>query len=83
MEILDLVNEKYNGKEYMEIKKLVYIKEQNINLLENFKNVNLLHNTLLDSLKIQLCEKSQEIEKINDDFIENNRIFKHILTLLT
>jgi hypothetical protein len=83
MEILDLVNEKYDKKEYMEIKKLIYIKEQNNDLLENFKNVDVVYNSLLDSLKIQLSEKNQYIEKSNDNFIENNRLFKQVLTNLS
>jgi heme oxygenase len=42
-----------------------------------------VYNSLLDSLKIQLSEKNQYIEKSNDNFIENNRLFKQVLTNLS
>ena len=79
MEILDLLDEKYDKTEYAEIKKIIYIREQNIKLLENFKNFNKLNNLVIESLKNQLIVKKTEIDELNNIFLENNRLFNNIV----
>jgi hypothetical protein len=79
MEILDLLEEKYNDKEYNEIKKLINIQKQNLEMLNNFKSIHTLNNQLLDSLKTQLHSNNKEMDALSDLFYENYRLMRHIL----
>ena len=79
MEILHLLNDKYDKIEYHEIKKLIRMQEENLNKLNNFKNVSLLNDKVCESLKSELYSNNNDIETLNECFYENNRIFKHIL----
>lgn len=79
MEILDLLEEKYTNKEYNEIKKLICIQKQNLNVLNNFKSINTLNNQIIDSLKYQLYNNNKELDNLNDMFYENYRLLRHIL----
>jgi hypothetical protein len=81
MEIQDLI---FNDKkeELTEIKKLIFIKKNNISILERLKHVEELYNNTVDSLINQVDEKNNEIEKLNNMFMENNKHLKYILTNL-
>jgi hypothetical protein len=83
MEILDLLKEKYNNTEYYEIKKLISIQKQNLELLDNFKSIHSLNNQLLESLKNQLHSNNKEIDALSDLFYENYRLMRNILDCST
>ena len=78
MNILDLINEKYSDKEYTEIKKLINIKNQNIIMLDNLETITTTHKKLLNALTKQMHIKNKEIENLNDEFLENNRLFQRV-----
>jgi hypothetical protein len=81
MEIHDLIsNDK--KKESTEIKKLIFIKKQNLYVLERLKHVEELYNNTIDSLIDQVNEKNREIDNLNNMFMENNKHLKYILTNL-
>jgi hypothetical protein len=81
MEIQDLI---LNDKiiESTEIKKLIFIKKQNLFVLERLKHVKELYNDTVDSLIDQVNKKSSEIDNLNNMFMENNKHLKYILTNL-
>ncbi|ATZ80411.1 hypothetical protein BMW23_0356 [Bodo saltans virus] len=79
MEIYDLMQEKYNKEEYAEILKLFCIRENNLNLFNNFKTIINLQIETIDSLKKNINENDIDISILNDQFYENNKMFKHIL----
>lgn len=81
MEIQDLIlNDKIT--ESTEIKKLIFMKKQNLFVLERLKHVEELYNNTVDSLIDQVNKKSNEIDNLNNMFMENNKHLKYILSNL-
>ena len=83
MEILDLLEERYNKDEYVEIAKLISIQKNNTETIKNFKKIIELQNRTIISTKILLNNEVNNIEKLNDRFYENNKMFMHILENMT
>ena len=84
MEILDLIQSggNYTDIEYIEIKKLTSIRDQNIDLYEKFKKIYILNASVVDTIKEQLTNNNKVIEKLHRMYDENNKLYKHILTSL-
>jgi hypothetical protein len=81
MEIQDLILS--DKKKYiMELKNLKSIKKQNESILNKFKSVEELYNNTIESLINQVNNKNNDIENLNDMFMENNKHLKYILTNL-
>lgn len=65
-----------------ELKKLIDIKQQNEELLENMIKIHQLYKKTNYSINQQLMENQETIKNIQSTFMENNKMLKTILTNL-
>jgi len=84
MEILELIQSggKYTNDEYIEMKKLISIKNQNIDLYEKFKKIQTLNTYIINAMKKQLDNNNKTISVFYEKYDENIKLCKHILTNL-
>jgi 3-methyladenine DNA glycosylase AlkC len=82
MEIQDLLLQKYDYKTMTEIKNLFIVRKQNNEILEKLKQTEQLYNDVIESLLNQTKEKHENVEKINEMFMENSKHLKYILKSL-
>jgi hypothetical protein len=81
MEIQDIIISD-NNKEKKELQNLLYISEQNKIFIEKIKQVNKFYNETLELLAKETKIKHNEINELNEIFIQNNKLFKQILSNL-
>jgi hypothetical protein len=79
MEISQLDINYHDKQEYNEIINLIYIKQQNVDLIKKLKIIDELYNNTIIKIINKTNKKEQELKKLNDIFDENNKHFKYIM----
>jgi len=82
MDIEDIIANQNNISEKTELDKLLLIKEQNEELLDNMKSFLKLYNNTIESIELQIKNNMKNIDKLKQRFIENNTHLRRSLQLL-
>ena len=66
MEIAELIPDQYTPKENLEIKKLLFIKNQNNQLINKIKSMDILYNNTISNVRILIKKNTEELNYLNN-----------------
>jgi hypothetical protein len=82
MDIADLIENRFSEEELKEMQKMIDMQNNNIIIKKYIASITSQTKDTCDGLLEKIKNRQNDIKQLNNEFLENNKLFRHAMTNL-